>query len=133
MTSKILQNLIDKVTEKAYQNSLDWQKRDFSIASDLRSGIRSARVAFLEIDDQLKLALRDRYLDNSENTVADYRSILQQMLIALEPVWQYYRSLPSNYGEWECSALGIIEDEINRLIVGDYLPRENHQNQTWQE
>ena len=125
MTLTILQTLIDKVTEKAYQNSLDWEKRDFSIASDLRSGIRSARVAFLGIEEL--------DLDKSENTVLDYRSILEQMLIALEPVWKYYRSLPSSYGEWECSAIGIIEDEINRLISSDYFPNQNDRNQTSQK
>ena len=111
MTLTILQTLIDKVTEKAYQNSLDWEKRDFSIASDLRSSIRSARVAFLDIEDL--------DLGKPENTVKYYRSILEQMLIALKPVWQYYRGLPSSYGEWECSALGIIEDEIRRLISSE--------------
>ncbi len=128
MTNKsiILRTLINKATQRAVQNSRDWQKRDFRIASNLSSGISSARVAFLKIEDQL---------EPEENSISgDYcRSLLEKMLIALESVWQIYRSLPSGYGEWECSALGIIEDDIKKLIADNYLPTQEQLKQTKKE
>ena len=128
MTNKsiILRTLINQTTQRAIQNSRDWQKRDFRIASNLSSGISSARVAFLKIEDQL---------EPEENSISeDYcRSFLEKMLIALEPIWQIYRRLPSGYGEWECSALGIIEDDIKKLIADNYLPIQEELEQTEKE
>lgn len=116
MTSPTLQALINKATEKATQNAYRWEKSDFSISSQLRKGVRDARVAFKRIDEQ--------EVQHKLNLLVHSQSLLEEMLVALQPVFGYYRSLPGSYGEWECSALGIIEDQIKQLISKKYFPSE---------
>ena len=123
MQSIILQAIINRATEKARQNAYQWEERDFSISSDLRKGVRDARVAFLGIDE----------LEETQNSLAHSQSLLKKMLVTLEPVFNRYRSLPGSYGEWECSALGIIEDEIKKLISTNYVPSERELEQAKQE
>ncbi|MCF7867664.1 MAG: hypothetical protein K9N09_03105 [Candidatus Cloacimonetes bacterium] len=99
MKSKILNSLISEVTKKAYQNYHEWMQSDVDIASQLRDGIRMASSAFDEIEP-----------------INDRISILKEMKDRIQEVLKYYRSLPGEAGTWECSALSIIDREINRLI-----------------
>lgn len=99
MNNNLLNSLISQVTERVYQNYHDWMQSDADIASQLRDGIRMARSAFAEIKMQ-----------------NDRKEILEEMKEKIQQCLKYYRSLPGDYGTWECSALNIIDGEIDSLL-----------------
>ena len=104
--SKLLELLIHKATEEAYQNAHEWMSSDSSIASQLRDGIRTAMSSFSEI--------------NSETE--EVESLLNLMQEELEKVLIYYRQLPGNFGQWECSALNIIARSVGNMKRNKYAP-----------
>lgn len=105
----MLEILIHKVTKRAYANAYDWMGSDVSISSELRDGIRTVRNSFTEIDAK----------------ITDPEIILNLMQERLGKVLNYYRQLPGNYGQWECSALNTISGEIHRLIKEKYVPTDD--------
>lgn len=119
-SSKLLEILIHKATEKAYANAYDWISSDSSIASQLRDGIRTARSSFSEISSETE----DVDVD------VDVDDLLNLMQEKLEKVLKYYRGLPGDYGQWECSALNIIARSVGLLIENGYIPTEEEMNST---
>ena len=107
--SGLLEILIDKATKKAYRNANDWMESDVSISSQLRDGTRTARNAFYEIEDQTE----------------DAEILLNLMQNKLQKVLEYYQQLPGDFGQWECSALNIIRNEIHRMITEKYNPTDD--------
>jgi len=105
-SSKLLELLIHKATKKAYINAYDWMSSDSSIASQLRDGIRTTTSSFSEI--------------NSETE--DVETLLALMQEKLEKNLKYYRQLPGDYGQWECSALNIITRSIANMRENKYAP-----------
>ncbi len=104
--SKLLQFLIHKATEEAYRNAYEWMTSDSSIASQLRDGIRTAVSYFSEIDIEIE----------------DPNIILDLMQKKLSKALTYYKQLPGDYGQWECSALNIINRNITKMIENKYAP-----------
>ncbi|MDP8203182.1 MAG: hypothetical protein P9L95_01470 [Candidatus Tenebribacter mawsonii] len=95
-----LNKLMHEVTIKAYENAEDWMKSDVSVSSQLRDGIQAAREFFTKIDSRIQ----------------DENSLLNLMQQQLEKVLSYYRQLPGDLGQWECSALNIISRDIQNRI-----------------
>ncbi len=95
-----LDQLILKVTKNAYENANDWMESDVFISSQLRDGIKTVTESFTKIDDQLD----------------DIDILLKLMQQHLEKVLTFYRQLPGDQGQWECSALNIISRDIKKLI-----------------
>ncbi|MBT3755517.1 MAG: hypothetical protein HOD64_11980 [Candidatus Cloacimonetes bacterium] len=95
-----LNQLIHEVTISAYENAGDWMRSDVSISSQLRDGIKTARESFAKIDDQIE----------------DIETLLDLMQQQLENVLIFYRQLPGDQGQWECSALNIISRDIKKLL-----------------
>ena len=95
-----LDKLILKVTKNAYENANDWMESDVSISSQLRDGIKTVTESFTKIDEQID----------------DIDILLNLMQQHLEEVLVFYRQLPGDQGQWECSALNIISRDIKKLI-----------------
>jgi len=81
-------------------------KSDVSISSQLRDGINTAISNFSKIDNEIK----------------DSAVILNLMQEHLYKALSYYRQLPGDYGQWECSALNIINRNIREMIEKRYAP-----------
>jgi len=96
----MLDKLILKVTKNAYENANDWMESDVSISSQLRDGIKTVTESFTKIDEQID----------------DIDILLNLMQQHLEEVLVFYRQLPGDQGQWECSALNIISRDIKKLI-----------------
>ena len=97
---EILDQLIHKVTINAYENASDWMRSDVSKSSQLRDGIKTARGSFAKIDNQIE----------------DIETLLDLMQLQLEKVLAFYRQLPGDQGQWECSALNFISRDIKKLL-----------------
>jgi hypothetical protein len=100
MTSPNLQRLIDRATQKAYDNAANWMRSDPAISAQLRDGLRTTIEAFDAIEAEA---------DTPDPVLLD------RMLAVVEEVLGYYQSLPGSQGEWECSAVGIVKREIIEL------------------
>ena len=95
-----LQTLIDQVTRPAYENVVSWLGTDPAIAAQLRDGLRTVIELFNTIDD------------NDETPEV----LLNRMLAIVQQVLSHYRRLPGSQGEWACSAVGMVEQEIIKLL-----------------
>lgn len=104
--SNLLQFLIHKATEESYKNAYEWQTSDGDIASQLRDGIKTAVSYFSKIDNDI----------NAPNI------ILNLMQEHLNKALKYYRQLPGDYGQWECSALNIINKNVKKMVEHKYAP-----------
>ena len=99
-TNSKLQTLIDQVTRKAYENVVSGMGTDPDIAAQLRDGLRTVVELFNAI----------------ENNEATPEVLLNHMLAIVQKVLSHYQSLPGSQGEWECSAVGMVEREIIELL-----------------
>ena len=95
-----LQTLIDQVTRKAYENVVSWMGSDPDIAGQLRDGLRTVVELFNTIE-------------NDDETT---EGLLNHMLAIVQKALSHYQSLPGSQGEWECSAVGMVEREIIELL-----------------
>ncbi len=100
MSAGVLDALISRACRPAYENVNQWLQTDPDIASQLRDGLRTVREAFEGIDDR----------------AGDADVLLGLMHAKTGEVLDAYRALPDPRGEWECSALGIVRAEIERLM-----------------
>jgi len=104
MKSATLQALVDKAKERVYKNALS--QSDSDISSGLRKGAMSVYRAFEELD----------------GTSEDAGELLSKMLACVRTSKAYYTSLPQSEGTWECSALNMMEADIERMIEQGYRP-----------
>lgn len=94
--------IISDAIRPAYKNVNDWMSSDSYIANQLRDGIRTARDRFDEIP----------YASLNE------REVLKAMLLKVDDVLRFYGKQPGNAGEWESSALRIVERQILKMLEG---------------
>ncbi len=104
--SIVLEILMHQATKEAYENAYEWMESDTTISSQLRDGVRTVRNSFSEID----------------NSIEDVEIILMLMQERLKKVLNYYQQLPGDYGQWECSALNIVNRNIAKMINEKYAP-----------
>ena len=104
MKSATLQALVDKAKERVYKNALS--QSDSDISSGLRKGVMSAHRAFEKLD----------------GTSEDAGELLNKMLACVRTSKAYYTSLPQSEGTWECSALRMMEADIEEMIEQGYRP-----------
>ena len=100
MTVTTLDWLVYQSTRAAEENAASWSATDPEISAGLRRGIAAAKQAFSEIEEA------------ADDIGAAVASMQQKVAECLA----YYSRLPDPLGEWECSALHIVENGIQALV-----------------